>query len=71
MVNSAHFITAGARRIVVRDDRGTAVTEVDLPASVTSPAHADEELHAAGWRRSGDTAWTEADDGWVVPVEPT
>ena len=69
MVHNAHFVTAQASNapvIIVRDDRGAAVTELELPAGKTQPEQADEELRAAGWNRSAD--WTPADDGWVAPV---
>lgn len=74
MANNAHFITASGRanpRLVVRDDRGAAVTELELPQSITVPEQAEDELRAAGWTRSDSVAWTEADDGWVAPVMPS
>lgn len=74
MANNAHFLTAkgGANpRLIVRDDRGAAVTELELPQSVTKPDQADEELRAAGWTRSSSVEWTAADDGWVAPVVAT
>lgn len=72
MANNAHFITAnagGAPVVIVRDDRGTPVTKLELPAEKSKPEHADEELSAAGWSRQAD--WSAADDGWVVPVVPS
>lgn len=66
---NAHFMTArsgGTPSLTVRDDRGTPMTELELPRSITDPAQAEDELRAAGWARSAD--WTEADDGWVAPV---
>lgn len=74
MANNAHFVTSNSgasAKVIVRDDRGIPVTELDLPSSVTEPAQADEELRAAGWARRPSAEWTEADDGWVVPVTPT
>lgn len=74
MANNAHFITAkgdAKPRVVVRDDRGAAITELELPESVTKPDEVDEELRAAGWSRSSSVQWTEADDGWVAPVVPS
>ncbi|WP_243791840.1 hypothetical protein [Saccharopolyspora gloriosae] len=71
MANNAHFITAntgGVPAVIVRDDRGTPVTKLELPAEKSTPEQADEELAAAGWTR--ETDWTAADDGWVVPVVP-
>lgn len=69
MANNAHFITAnagGGPVIIVRDDRGTPVTKLELPAEFSKPEQADDELSAAGWTRKAD--WSAADDGWVVPV---
>ncbi|GAB2752970.1 hypothetical protein GCM10027174_30320 [Salinifilum aidingensis] len=74
MANNAHFVTSGPgayARVIIRDDRGAPVTELDLPEEVTEPTQADAELRAAGWTRRSDTEWTQADDGWVVPVVPT
>lgn len=73
MANNAHFVTAqsgSGPKVIVRDDRGVPVTELDLPSSVTEPAQADDELRAAGWTRRDSTDWSEASDGWVVPVVP-
>ena len=73
MANNAHFVTvsAGSPWLVIRNDRGAPVTELELPTSVTEPAQADEHLRAAGWTRSASAEWTKADDGWVVPVVPS
>ncbi|GAA3362929.1 MULTISPECIES: hypothetical protein [Saccharopolyspora] len=71
MANNAHFITAnsgGPPVVVVRDDRGSPVTELELPAGDARIERADAELGAAGWTR--EVEWTAADDGWVVPVVP-
>lgn len=72
MADNAHLVTSGDRdspTLVVRDDRGSPIVEIDLPDSVSEPSQADDELRAAGWTRSGNVPWTEANDGWVVPVE--
>lgn len=72
MANTAHFISAKAGRaavITVRDDRGSPITEIELPESPSSPGETDETLRNAGWTRSSD--WSTADDGWVVPVVPS
>lgn len=69
MVNNAHLIRSPARggpALIVRDDRGSPITELELPASVSEPAQADEELLAAGWSRSAD--WSATNDGWFAPV---
>lgn len=69
MANNAHFIrsrTRGGPTIIVRDDRGSPITELELPASMSEPAQADDELLAAGWSRSAD--WSATDDGWFAPV---
>ena len=68
MANNAHFINAtnGHPTIVVRDDRGASITELELQNAVAAEGQADDELQIAGWVRSAD--WTEADDGWVAPV---
>ncbi len=74
MANNAHFIVAAkgnAPKLIVRDDRGAAVVELDLPPSVDEPGQADEHLRSAGWTRSGSVVWTKADDGWVAPVVPS
>ncbi|MEU6130923.1 hypothetical protein ABZ805_17275 [Saccharopolyspora sp. NPDC047091] len=70
MADNAHFITnaGGAPEIIVRDDRGSPVTRLALPAEISRPEQADEALGEAGWTRRAD--WTTADDGWVVPVVP-
>lgn len=70
MANNAHFInmTTGNPTIVVRDDRGASVIELELPAGAAEAGRADEELRAAGWSRSAD--WSTAADGWVAPVVP-
>ncbi|PRW64189.1 hypothetical protein [Actinopolyspora mortivallis] len=72
MVNTAHFRlgdTAANPSVIVRDDRGAEVVELELPATIGEPVEADEELRAAGWNRSAD--WTTTDDGWVAPVVST
>lgn len=71
MANNAHFIntTPGTPTIVVRDDRGASIVELELQNSVAESGQADDELRAAGWTRSAD--WTTADDGWVAPVVPS
>lgn len=69
MVNTAHFITAQATpSVIIRDDRGTPVTQLDLQESVARPEQAEPAMRDAGWARSAD--WTESDDGWVAPVVP-
>lgn len=73
MANNAHFIVArqgGAPHLIVRDDRGTPVTVLELPDETTEPAQAEQHLRDAGWDRSSDADWAESDDGWVVPVLP-
>ena len=72
MANTAHFISAKSGQapvITVRDDRGSPITEIELPESTSSPGETDETLRNAGWTRSAD--WSTADDGWVVPVVPS
>lgn len=74
MANNAHFKTAHAGQspqLIIRDDRGAPILERELPTSVTEPSQADQELEAAGWTRNASSEWTEADDGWVVPVVPS
>ncbi|TWF95400.1 hypothetical protein FHU35_12395 [Saccharopolyspora dendranthemae] len=74
MANNAHLVTAGESPgswLVIRDDRGSTITELELPHSVTEPAQAEKHLHEAGWSRSASAEWTRADDGWVVPVVPS
>ncbi|MFR9731771.1 hypothetical protein ACL03H_21285 [Saccharopolyspora sp. MS10] len=70
MAHNAHFIanTGSEPVIIVRDDRGTPVTKLELPVGETRPEQADAELGAAGWNREAD--WSTADDGWVAPVVP-
>lgn len=70
MANTAHFITVTTSNptIVVRDDRGASVIELEMPTGTTENDRADEELRTAGWSRSTD--WTKAADGWVAPVVP-
>lgn len=68
MVHNAHFSVEGSRipTIKVRDDRGAAITELELPSNtITDP---DAELRDAGWSRSAD--WSTTSDGWVAPVAP-
>ncbi|GAB3282560.1 hypothetical protein [Parasphingorhabdus pacifica] len=68
MAHTAHVLSAGKDQgpvIVVRDDRGATVTELQLPANEEATA-ADDELRAAGWERSAD--WSTASDGWLAPV---
>lgn len=70
MANNAHFKTSGTTPVViVRDDRGSPITNLELPAGQHNPEHADEQLRAAGWTRSA--AWTTADDGYLAPVVPS
>ncbi len=68
MANNAHFVNTGqgTPTIVVRDDRGASIVELDLQNHVAETGQADDELKQAGWVRSAD--WTTADDGWVAPV---
>lgn len=70
IVNNAHLVIAsgGNPVVVIRDDRGAPVTELELPSEVSEPTEADDQLRAAGWSRSAD--WTTADDGWIAPVVP-
>ncbi|GAA2350282.1 hypothetical protein GCM10009854_30090 [Saccharopolyspora halophila] len=71
MTNTAHFISAKSGRtpvVTVRDDRGSPITEIELPESISSPGEAENTLRDAGWTRSAD--WSAADDGWVAPVVP-
>jgi hypothetical protein len=71
MANNAHFINAsqGSPTIVVRDDRGASVVELELPATMRDTAPVDDELRAAGWTRTAE--WSTADDGWIAPVVPS
>jgi hypothetical protein len=72
MANTAHFISAKSGQtpiITVRDDRGSPITEIELPNSISNPGESEETLRNAGWTRSAD--WTAADDGWVAPVVPS
>ena len=70
MANNAHFKTSGTTPfVIVRDDRGSPITNRELPAGQHRPEHADEQLRAAGWTRSAD--WTTADDGYLAPVVPS
>lgn len=70
MANNAHFISdrSAAPTVIVRDDRGVPVTQLDLPDSTTSPGQAEAAMLGAGWIRSAD--WTQSDDGWLAPVVP-
>lgn len=68
MAHNAHFFVTDAPTptLEVRDDRGAALTELELsPNTVTDP---DTELRAVGWSRSAD--WTTTSDGWTAPVVP-
>jgi hypothetical protein len=70
MANNAHFINAPQEpTIVIRDDRGASVVELELPVNVREPASVDDELRAAGWTRTAE--WTTTDDGWIAPVVPS
>lgn len=70
MANNAHFNTTGTTPLViVRDDRGSPVENLELSAGRTGQDDADERLRTAGWTRSA--AWTTADDGYVAPVVPS
>ncbi len=68
MASNAHFINSaiGQPTLVVRDDRGAPIVELELQNTVAETGQADEELRTAGWVRSAE--WTTADDGWVAPV---
>ncbi|QIZ38085.1 hypothetical protein [Saccharopolyspora sp. ASAGF58] len=69
MTNTAHFKAVGDETspvVIIRDDRGGAVTELQLPGAASEPEQADSALRSAGWSRSSE--WTMADDGWVAPV---
>lgn len=70
MANNAHFNNTGATPVViVRDDRGSPVIELELSDGQPGPEQADERLRTAGWTRSAD--WTAASDGYVAPVVPS
>ncbi|MEV0089024.1 hypothetical protein [Saccharopolyspora sp. NPDC050642] len=51
MTNTAHFKAVGDETspvVIIRDDRGGAITELQLPGAASEPEQADSALRSAG-----------------------